>query len=96
MDRKRVLDWLKRVYINPRVTYIQYTDEEIKLFAHDALVLLKEKESLKPNLKAGGWYCGNRSCRTLLGAGGSQREDEKTKAYALFCRKCGKKVKWDA
>ena len=44
MDRKCVLDWLNRVYITPSLSYSEYTDEEIRIFAHDALVLLTEHE----------------------------------------------------
>ena len=44
MDRKCVLDWLNKVYIAPSLSYSEYTDEEIRIFAHDALVLLKEQK----------------------------------------------------
>ena len=44
MDRKCVLDWLNEVYVTPSLSYSEYTDEEIRIFAHDALVLLKEQE----------------------------------------------------
>lgn len=45
MDRKCVLDWLNKVYISPSLSYSEYTDEEIRIFAHDALVLLNEQET---------------------------------------------------
>lgn len=45
MDRKCVLDWLNKVYISPSYSYSEYTDDEIRIFAHDALVLLLEKEN---------------------------------------------------
>ena len=44
LDRKCVFDWLNKVYITPSLSYSEYTDEEIRMFAHDALVLLKEQE----------------------------------------------------
>ena len=46
MDRKCVWDWLNNVYIDPSLSYIEYTDEEIRIFAHDALVLLYEQQEL--------------------------------------------------
>ena len=51
MDRKCVLDWLNEVYITPSLSYSNYTDEEIRIFAHDALVLLKEQQEEIENLK---------------------------------------------
>ena len=42
MDRKCVLNWLNEVYITPSLSYSEYTDEEIRTFAHDAIVLLTE------------------------------------------------------
>ena len=47
MDRKCVLDWLNKVYIAPSLSYSEYTDEEIRIFAHNALALLKEQEKPK-------------------------------------------------
>ncbi len=47
MDRKCVLDWLNEVFVTPSLSYSEYTDEEIRIFAHDALVLLKEQEADK-------------------------------------------------
>lgn len=47
MDKKCVLDWLNKVYISPSVSYSQYTDDEIRILAHDALVLLKEQEAVE-------------------------------------------------
>lgn len=47
MDRKCVLDWLNEVYISPSASYSKYTDEKIRMFAHDALVLLEDYEVLK-------------------------------------------------
>ena len=44
LDRKCVFDWLNKVYITPSLSYSEYTDEEIRMFAHDALVLLKEQD----------------------------------------------------
>ena len=51
MDRKCVLDWLNKVYIAPSLSYSEYTDDEIRIFAHDALVLLKEQDELLHKLQ---------------------------------------------
>lgn len=48
MDRKCVFDWLNKVFIAPSYAYSEYTDEEIRIFAHDALVLLKEQDAVEP------------------------------------------------
>lgn len=45
-DRRCVLDWLNEVYVSPSVSYSRYTDDEIRIFAHDALVLLNEQPEL--------------------------------------------------
>lgn len=51
MDRKCVFDWLNKVFIAPSLSYSEYTDDEIRIFAHDALILLKEQEEEIENLK---------------------------------------------
>lgn len=45
MDRRCVLVWLSEVYRHPTVAFNTYSDEQQKEFAHDALVLLLEKEN---------------------------------------------------
>ena len=44
LDRRCVWDWLNEVYVTPSRAFNEYTDDELKMFAHDALVLLKERE----------------------------------------------------
>lgn len=43
MDRRCVLNWLNEVYVTPSRAFNEYTEDELKMFAHDALVLLKEQ-----------------------------------------------------
>ena len=84
MDRKRVWDWLSEVYISPSLSYDKYTDEEIREFAHDALVLLKEQEPVKPTYED---FFGNRIARC-----------GKCNGYIVrykYCPGCGQKVKWN-
>lgn len=45
MDRRCVINWLNEVYVTPSRAFSEYTDDELKMFAHDALVLLKEQEA---------------------------------------------------
>lgn len=47
MDRRCVLNWLNEVYVTPSRAFDEYTEDEIKMFAHDALVLLEEQEEQK-------------------------------------------------
>ena len=44
MDKRCVLDWLNEVYVTPSRAFDEYTEDELKMFAHDALVLLEEQE----------------------------------------------------
>ena len=48
MDKYCVMKWLNEVYVTPSRAFNEYTDDELKMFAHDALILLKEQES-KPD-----------------------------------------------
>jgi len=45
MDRRCVMNWLSEIYVTPSRAFSEYTDDELKMFAHDALVLLKEQEA---------------------------------------------------
>lgn len=56
MDRHCVLNWLNEVYVTPSRAFLAYTDDELKMFAHDALVLLKEQEAVV-QCKCGWRYC---------------------------------------
>ena len=44
MDRQCVMNWLNEVYVTPSRAFSEYTDEELKMFAHDAVFFLKELE----------------------------------------------------
>ena len=95
MDRKCVFDWLNKVYITPSLSYSEYTDEEIRIFAHDALVLLKEQEPVKPHYNARtNWYeCG--ACHYSMTSGMHCR-GELIPAYKVgYCAKCGRAVMWN-
>lgn len=46
MDRRCVLNWLNEVYVTPSRAFNEYTDDELKMFAHDAIVLLKEETKI--------------------------------------------------
>ena len=46
MDRRCVLNWLNEVYVAPSRAFDEYTEDELKIFAHDAIVLLKEQEKI--------------------------------------------------
>ena len=89
MDKKCVLDWLNKVYISPSVSYSQYTDDEIRTFAHDALVLLKEQEtghwiSLE-NCSNSGVYCSE--CHTKVFDNYPFK-----KKFSYFCPHCGTRM----
>ena len=43
MDRRCVINWLSEVLDDPAVAFNTYSDEQLREFAHDALVLLAEK-----------------------------------------------------
>lgn len=62
----------------------------------DALDLLKEQEPVKPYLDFDGhdvWMCGN--CHSAIYHIEHTQADNDAKNYALFCRHCGKPVKWE-
>jgi hypothetical protein len=46
MDRRCVINWLNEVYVTPSRAFDEYTEDELKMFAYDALVLLKEQETI--------------------------------------------------
>lgn len=80
MDRKCVFDWLNEVYYSPSLSYNQHTDDEIRIFAHDALVLLKEQEAVKPTWSRGKPFCG--ACGLRIHGG-------------KYCSECGKPIAWE-
>lgn len=38
IDKRCVINWLNDAYASPRNAFLNYSDEEIKMYAHDALV----------------------------------------------------------
>ena len=46
MDRRCVIGWLNEVYVTPSRAFDKYTEDELKMFAYDALVLLKEQSKI--------------------------------------------------
>lgn len=83
MDKRCVLNWLNEVYVTPSRAFNEYTEDELKMFAHDALVLLKEQE---PKLvKVNGDYVLCPSCGNELFTYPQQK----------FCDECGQAVLWE-
>ena len=85
MDRRCVMNWLNEVYVTPNMAFDEYTEDELKMFAHDAIVLLKEQEAVpvvqREVMNMLFWCCG--SCGVAITEGDK------------FCRMCGKAVKWE-
>ena len=44
LDRHLVIRWLYEAFISPSRAFNEYTDDEIKELAHDALVLFNEEK----------------------------------------------------
>ena len=91
MDRRCVMNWLNEVYITPSRVFDKYTEDELKMFAYDALALLKEQEPMIPVfLPIGNRYIVTKQCNYRCANCGELicRND-------LFCEHCGKPVKWD-
>lgn len=86
MDKRCVLNWLYEFYIAPSRAFDEHTEEELKMFAHDALVLLKEQEQTSPTWIQGKAYCGR--CSQRLPRKSVDRETN-------YCSYCGQAVKWD-
>jgi len=96
MDRRCVLDWLNKVYITPSLSYSEYTDEEIRIFAHDALVLLKEQEAVEPITEPsakGYWYTCGVCGWWLFEVRDTVHFDDRKRIH--FCASCGRSVKWE-
>lgn len=91
MDRRCVMNWLNEVYVTPSRAFDEYTEYELKMFAHDALVLLIEQkernEPMKPTLNENHRYvsdafkCGK--CGHII------------RFHAKYCENCGQAVKWE-
>ena len=86
MDRRCVWNWLNDVYYNPTVAFNTYSDEQQIEFAHDALVLLKEKEP-----KTGHWIesAGDDKCSVC---GSTYSDLYPDYRYTHYCPNCGAKM----
>lgn len=94
LDRRCVWNWLNDVYRNPKVAFNTYSDEQQIEFAHDALVLLKDQEAVEPRRDAicvRMFRCG--ACSEYVGFIDSHPGDHNEQDN--YCRKCGRKVKWE-
>jgi hypothetical protein len=94
MDRRCVLGWLNEVYRHPTVAFNTYSDEQQIEFAHDALVLLKEQEAVKPvrDEQTGRlWLCGN--CGSYVGF--EDHDEDDPNEFDKYCRECGRPVLWE-
>lgn len=90
MDRRCVMNWLNEVYVTPSRAFDEYTESKLKMFAHDALVLLKEQkernEPMKPTL--------NENHRYVLDAFKCGKCGHIIRFHAKYCEDCGQAVKW--
>lgn len=88
LDRRCVWDWLNEVYVTPSRAFCEYTDDELKMFAHDALVLLKEREAVEPILKRKGRnkYYSYYVC---------PRCDDEVVYDQNYCSECGARFLWE-
>ena len=86
MDRRCVMNWLNEVYVTPSRAFSEYTDDELKMIAYDALVLLKEQEA-----KTGYWIdsAGNDKC-SICGTEYSDLYPDYGNTH--FCPNCGAKM----
>ena len=46
INKRRVLIWLYEVYVTPSRVFNEYTESELKMFAHNALSLLKDQPEI--------------------------------------------------
>ena len=97
MDRQCVVNWLNEVYFTPSRAFSEYTDDELKMFAHDALAMMKEQEAVEPGIAqyVDGIFatCGNckKKLWKMIGLEFVVNPDEMPR----FCPHCGRSVKWD-
>ena len=87
MDRKCVLDWLNEVYVTPSRAFDEYTEDELKMFAHDAIALLEAQESSwisVPHKKA-------RICSRCYADEPYKFADEDADVYD-YCPNCGARM----
>ena len=99
MDKRCVLNWLHEVYTAPNPEFNRRTDDELKMLAHDAIVLLigqEAKQIVRKQCKKeyengtieyfAEWYCPH--CDSLILRGFDNPSIK-------FCYKCGKPILWE-
>ena len=80
LNRRCAWNWLNDVYRNPTVAFNTYSDEQQIEFAHDALIALKEQETVSVyENKINKCECGEKICRYW---------------HPKFCGFCGRKLLW--
>jgi len=47
MDKRCVIIWLKEVLFSPSQAFDKYSEEELRMLAHDALILLLKNKTIK-------------------------------------------------
>lgn len=45
MDRRCVINWLNEVYVSPSQAFDEHSQEELRMLARDALILLLKKQN---------------------------------------------------
>ena len=40
LDRRCVINWLNKIYVSPGQAFDEYSEEELRMLARDALILL--------------------------------------------------------
>ena len=89
-DRKTIMSWLEGL-AEPNWRMF-HSDSEVQNIAKETLNLMKEQKAVKPVLFGRMWECGNCSADNLHTPVGIYLDDRRDD----FCRKCGRKVQWDA
>lgn len=90
MDKRCVVNWLIEVYVTPSKAFDKYTEDELKMFAYDAIVLLKEQEPIEPR----NTYSTTPSGKVIPHIFCGKCNKEIYTIYA-FCPFCGQAVKWN-
>ena len=81
LDRRCVINWLNDVYVSPSQAFDKYSEEQLRMFAHDALILLLKNpigEWLPVDDKNDAWDCS--FCGAMVG--------RKTN----YCPRCGRRM----
>ena len=99
MDRRCVINWLNEVYITPSRAFNEYTEDELKMFAYDALALLKEYEPINDKPRKNGYWIHPTTLDCCCSICGEQPEREPGESVPLYdyCPYCGAsmEIKWD-